>query len=96
MRMGLLRTQRSCHFCAIAGRSACARRRWWDGVLRLKRGRIECNTTLSRERFLRPDGSEVSAVNSPVDGSNIPEEVPSSPEDDPEGGAVLAGGAALS
>jgi len=38
----------------------------------------------------------VLAVNSPVDGSNIPEEVPLSPEVDPEGGAVLAGGAELS
>lgn len=57
---------------------------------------IECNTTLSTEHFLRPDGSEVSAVNSSVDGSNIPEEEPSPPEDNPEGGAVLAGGAELS
>jgi hypothetical protein len=38
----------------------------------------------------------VSAVNSPVDGSNIPEEESSPPEDDPEGGAVLAAGAKLS
>jgi hypothetical protein len=37
----------------------------------------------------------VSAVNPPVDGSNIPEE-PSSPEGDPEGGVGLAGGAELS
>lgn len=70
----LVRTQRSCHFCATTGRSVCARRRWWDRVLRRIRGSIKCNTTLSGERFLRPDGSEVSAVNSPVDGSNVPEE----------------------
>lgn len=61
----------------------------------LRRGSIECNTTLTRERFLRPDGSEVLAVNSPVDGSNVPEE-PSPAADDPEGGAVLARGAELS
>ena len=59
---------------------------------RRRRRSIESNTTLSGERFLRPDGSEVSAVNSPVDGSNIPEEEPSPPGDDPEGGAALAGG----
>jgi hypothetical protein len=53
-------------------------------------------TTLSGERFLDPDGSEVSVVNSPADGSNTPEEEPSLPEDDPESGAVLAGGAELS
>jgi hypothetical protein len=52
------------------------------------------HNSLSGERF--PDGSEVSAVNSPVDGSNIPEEEPSPPEDDPEGGTVLVGGAELS
>jgi len=60
--------------------------------VRWRRGSIECNTTLRGERFLRPDGSEVSAVNPPVDGSNIPEEEPSPSEDDPEGGAVPAGG----
>lgn len=38
----------------------------------------------------------MSAVNSPIDRSNIPEGEPSPPEDDPEGGAVLAGGAELS
>ncbi len=64
--------------------------------MRWRRESIECNTTLSGERFLRPDGSEVSAVNSSVDGSNIPEEERSPLEDDPEGGTVLAGGAELS
>jgi hypothetical protein len=68
------------------------RRRWWDRELRWRRESIEFNTILSEERFLRPDGSEVSAVNSPVDGSIIPEEELSPLEDDP----VLAGGAELS
>lgn len=65
-------------------------------MLRWRRRSIKRNTTLNGDRFLHPDGSEVSAVNSPVDGSNIPEEGPSSPEDDPEGGALLGGGAELS
>jgi hypothetical protein len=56
---------------------------------------MQCNTTLSAENASYADGSGVSDMNSPVDGSSIPEE-PSPPEDDPEGEAVLAGGAELS
>ena len=64
--------------------------------MRWRRRSIKRNTTLSGDRFLHPDGSEVSAVNSPVDGSNLPEEGSSYSEDDPEGGAVLGGGVELS
>ena len=58
--------------------------------------RLFCATTGRSERGTL-SGSKAPVLNSPVlDGSNIPEEEPSPPEDDPEGGAVLTGGAELS
>jgi hypothetical protein len=67
-------------------------------VLWRRRGSNECNTTPGVERFLRPDGSVVLAVNWPEDGSDVPEEPPtpfpvSSPPSPAEDDSVLAGGA---